>query len=109
MRCPIKLIVCCAIGYWVQRWVWNLEQPRLRICGQIKRVAGLARRLNEVLGSQVMYVPAETVFQNSHRAFTAIMGSFSGSKKKWLKLLRVIISKNCRKSQNLSEAIAPAR
>jgi len=39
-------------------------------------VAGLARRLNEVLGSQVMYVPAETVFQNSHRAFTAIMGTF---------------------------------
>lgn len=29
-----------------------------------------------MLGSQVMYVPAETVFQNSRRAFTAIMGTF---------------------------------
>ncbi len=39
---------------------------------------GFNWKLNEVLGSQVVYVPAETVFQNSHRAFTAIMGIFLG-------------------------------
>ena len=39
---------------------------------------GFGWELNEIVGTQVVYVPAEAIFQATQRAFTSVMGVFLG-------------------------------
>ena len=39
---------------------------------------GFGWKLNEIVGAQVVYIPAEAIFQATRRAFTSVMGAFVG-------------------------------